>query len=80
MALPDSEDDLQDTETQRSLSVQTEQSGKDIDNLISDNHKRAEEIQALTQSSNGGYPSKQELEKDTKLLTFYTLDLNASLF
>ena len=31
----------------RSLSVQTEQTGKDLDNIISDNMKRAEEIQAL---------------------------------
>ena len=75
------EDDLQEevaidtmvvSETHRSLSVQTEQRGQDIDNLISDNQKRAEEIQALKQSNNGGYPSKQELENDTKLLTFYT--------
>lgn len=55
----------------RSLSVQTEQTGKDLDNIISDNMKRAEEIQALKQSRKG-YPSKQELENDTKLLTFYT--------
>ena len=60
------------SEIHRSLSVQTEQRGTDIDNLIFDNQKRAEEIQALKQSSNGGYPSKQELENDMKLLTFYT--------
>ena len=55
------------SEAHRSLSVQTEQTRKDIDNLILDNKKRTEEIQALKQSSKG-YPSKQELAN----LTFYT--------
>ena len=59
------------TETQRSLSVQTEQTGQDIHNLMSDNQKRIEEIRILKQPSKG-YPSKQELTDDTKLLTFYT--------
>ena len=59
------------TETQRSLSVQTEQTGKDIDDLICDNQKRVEEIKGLKQPTKG-YPSKQELKDDTKLLTFYT--------
>ena len=59
------------TETQRSLSVQTEQTGKDIDNLMSNNQKRIEKIQILKHPSKG-YPTKQELTDDTKLLTFYT--------
>ena len=59
------------TEAQRSLSVQTEQTGKDIENLMCDNQKRIEEIHLLKQSSKG-YPTKQELEENTKLLTFYT--------
>ena len=61
------------TEAQRSLSVQTEQTGKDIENLICDNQKRIEEIHLLKQSiTNKGYPTKQELEENNKLLTFYT--------
>ena len=59
------------TEAQRSLSVQTEQTGKDIENLMCDNQKRIEEIHLLKQSSKG-YPTKQEIEENTKLLTFYT--------
>ena len=59
------------TKMQRSLSVQTEQIEQDIDNLMSDNQKRIEEIWILKQPSKG-YPSKQELTGDTKLLTFYT--------
>ena len=43
------------TEAQRSLSVQTEQTGKDIENLMCDNQKRIEEIHLLKQSSKG-YP------------------------
>ena len=38
---------------------------------MSDNQKRIEEIRILKQPSKG-YPSKQELTDDTKLLTFYT--------
>jgi len=55
------------SEAHRLLSVQSKQTRKNFDNLISDNKKRAEEIQALKQSSKG-YPSKQELAN----LTFYT--------
>ena len=51
--------------------MQTEQTGQDIDNLMSDNQKRIEEIRILKQPSKG-YPSKQELADDTKLLTVYT--------
>ena len=51
--------------------MQTEQIGQNIDNLMSDNQKRIEEIWILKQPSKS-YPSKQELTDDTKLLTFYT--------
>lgn len=54
--------------TKRSLSMQTELTAKEITALKVDNQKRQEEISALS----SGYPTREQLQADQKLLTFYT--------
>ena len=59
------------TDTNRSISCQTDLTLKDISNLESDNHQMKEEL-TIIQEQNGGYPREHQLENNSKLLNFYT--------
>ena len=66
------------TDTNRSIACQTDLTLKDICDMESDNHQMKEEL-TIIQEQNGGYPHKQQLENNSKLLTFI-LALTALLF
>ena len=59
------------TDTDRSIACQTDLTLKDISDMESDNHQMKEEP-TIIQEQNGGYPHKQQLENNSKLLNFYT--------
>ena len=59
------------TDTNRSIARQTDLTLKDISDMESDNHQMKEEL-TIIQEQNGGYPHKQQLENNSKLLNFYT--------
>ena len=59
------------TDTQRSLSVQTDLNMQDLSNMEFDNQKCIEEVQTL-QGCSTGYHSKEQLQDNSKLLLFYT--------
>lgn len=52
--------------TKRTISMQTELTMTDITALQSDNQNRQEEVR------NSGYPTREQLQVDKKLLIFYT--------
>ena len=60
------------TDTHRSLSIQTDLTMQDLRNMESDNQKRIEEVQTLQERSTAGYPSKEQLQDNSKFLLFYT--------
>ena len=59
------------TDTQRSLSIQIDLNMQDLSNMEFDNQKCIEELQTL-QGHSTGYPSKEQLQDNSKLLLFYT--------
>ena len=59
------------TDSDRSIACQTDLTLKDISDMESDNHQMKEEL-TIIQEQNGGYPHKQQLENNSKLLNFYT--------
>ena len=60
------------TDTHRPLSIQTDLTMQDLRNMESDNQKRIEEVQTLQERSTAGYPSKEQLQDNSKFLLFYT--------
>ena len=60
------------TDTHRSLSIQAGLTMQDLGNMESDNQKCIEELQTLQERSTAGYPSKEQLQDNSKLLLFYT--------
>lgn len=59
------------TDTHRSLSIQTDLTMQDLRNMELDNQKCIEEVCTL-QGRNTGYPSKEQIQDNSKLLLFYT--------
>ena len=61
------------TDTDRSIvACLTDLTLKDICDIESDNHQMKEEL-TIIQEQNGGYPHKQQLENNSKLLNSYWL-------
>ena len=60
------------TDTHRSLNIQIDLTFQDLRNMEFDNQKRIEEVYISLQGHNTGYPSKEQLQDNSKLLLFYT--------
>ena len=68
---PDMEiDKMVVTETHRSLACQTDMTVSDLSIMEAENEQRNEELK-VTHEQNKGYPNKEQLQNDPKLLRFY---------
>lgn len=56
----------------RSLSVQTDLTMRSMTALEEDNVSRQEDVNTLKQSQRTGFPTKDQLENNNKIVTFYT--------
>lgn len=79
-ASPDIEiDQMVVTEAHRSLACQTDITLSDLSRLEAENEQRNEELKVI-HKQNMGYPKKEQLQNDPKLLNFYTGFGNFTVF
>ena len=59
-------------DTHRSLNIQIDLTLQDLKNMEFDNQKHIEEVYISLQGCHTGYPSKEQLQDNSKFLLFYT--------
>ena len=59
-------------DTHRSLNIQIDLTLQDLRNMEFDNQKHIEEVYISLQGCHTGYPSKEQLQDNSKFLLFYT--------